>query len=143
MELGHFDKYFVKNIRKICPGKHFGVFSPVYSLNCILNGKFNPKMKTIRAFFSKIRALSSIFKKSRGGFPLLSSCTPVNVAEYVSISLNIPKYLWKYLNKLLWLWQGFEYTLSSYIFDTLLMPRVLNVPWFLIWHGYILESRLN
>ena len=31
MELGHFDKYFVKNTRKKGPaGKNFGVFSPRY-----------------------------------------------------------------------------------------------------------------
>ena len=33
IELGHFDKHFVKNTRKKRPhtGKHFGVFSPRYS----------------------------------------------------------------------------------------------------------------
>ena len=90
MELGDFEKHFVKNIRKKCPGKDFGVFSPSYSLNYILNGKVNPKKVTIRAFFSKIRALSSIFKKSRGGLALFLSRAPVSVAEYASISLNIP-----------------------------------------------------
>ena len=31
VELGHFDKDFVKNTRKRCPaGKHVGVFSPIY-----------------------------------------------------------------------------------------------------------------
>ena len=31
IELGHFDKHFVKNTRKKGPtGKHFGVFSPIY-----------------------------------------------------------------------------------------------------------------
>ena len=51
VELGHFDKGFVKNTRKRGPtGKHFGIFSPRYSQNYILNGKFNPKMDTIMAF---------------------------------------------------------------------------------------------
>ena len=90
MELKHFEKHFVKNIRKKCPGKHFGVFSPSYSLNYTLNGKVNPKKVTTRAFFSKIRALSSVFKKNRGGLGLFPSCAPVSVAEYASISLNIP-----------------------------------------------------
>ena len=32
VELGHFDKDFIKNTRKRGPaGKHFGVFSPRYS----------------------------------------------------------------------------------------------------------------
>ena len=62
MELGHFSKHFVKNTRKKDPtGKNFGVFSPRYYY--ILSGKFNPKMDTIRAFLSKIRALFLIFKK--------------------------------------------------------------------------------
>ena len=40
VELGHFDKDFVKNTRKRgLTGKHFGVFSPRYSPNYILNGK--------------------------------------------------------------------------------------------------------
>ena len=42
-----------------------GVFSSRYSQNYILNGKFNPKMNTIRAFLSKIRTLFPIFKKGR------------------------------------------------------------------------------
>ena len=35
----------------------------------ILNGKFNLRMDTIRAFFSKIRTLFSIFKKVQGRPP--------------------------------------------------------------------------
>ena len=51
------------------------------------------------------------------------------MAECESISLNIPKYPWKYLNKLIWLCQGTEYAWSSYIFDkTLKMSRVVNNP---------------
>ena len=33
------------------------------------NGKFNPKMATIRAFLCKIRAISSIFEKAQGRLP--------------------------------------------------------------------------
>ena len=45
VELGSFDKDFVKNTRKRAPtGKYFGVFSPRYSEKHILKGKFNPKM---------------------------------------------------------------------------------------------------
>ena len=39
----------------------------------LLNGKFNPKMDTVRTFLFKIRTLFLIFKKSRGGFPSLPS----------------------------------------------------------------------
>ena len=45
VELGSFDKDFVKNTRKRAPTwKYFGVFSPRYSEKHILEGKFNPKM---------------------------------------------------------------------------------------------------
>ena len=54
-----------------------------------------------------------------------------SVVEYASKSLNIPKYPWKCLNKLFWLFQGSEYSCLSYVFDRLLkMPWVLNVPRF-------------
>ena len=53
VELGHFDKPFVKN----------GAFSSRYSYNYIVNGRFNPRMNTIRAFFSKIKALFFDFQK--------------------------------------------------------------------------------
>ena len=46
------NKHFVKNKREKCAtGKHFGVSSPRYSYNEILNGKFNPEMDMIRALF--------------------------------------------------------------------------------------------
>ena len=53
-----------------------------------------------------------------------------------STSLNMPKYLWKYLNKLFWLYQGSEYAWSSYMFERRLkMPCNLNMPGFWIWQG--------
>ena len=66
---------------------------------------------------------------------------PVNVTEYAPIFLNIPKYPWKCLNKLLWLCQRPEYAWSSDMFYRLLnMPRVLNVPRFSIWHDCICKG---
>ena len=71
----------------------------------------------------------------------LPSCAPVNVAEYASISLNMPKYPWKWLNKLFWLCQSSEDACWSYIFGRLLkMPPVLTKPGFWIWHGCIRKS---
>ena len=62
-------------------------------------------------------------------------CMPVSVAEYPIISLNIPKYPWKYLNKLFWLCQASKYAWSTYTFGRLFkMPQFLNVPGFSIWH---------
>ena len=53
-------------------------------------------------------------ENDRGGLPLPlppppPSCAPVSVAEIASISLNIPKYPWKCLNKLFGLSQDPEY----------------------------------
>ena len=98
VELGHFDKCFVKN--------------------------------TMRPFLSKIR---KVF--------FLSGCMPVSVAENVSISLTLPKYPWKWLNKLFWLCQSSKYTFSSYMFGRCLkMPPVLNKSGFWIWHGCICKG---
>ena len=108
-----------------------------------MKGRFNPKIDIIRALFSQIRAPFSIIKKGKGRLPLLSSpsCAPLSVTEYASISLNIPKYPWKCLNKLSWLCQCSEYGWSSDMFNILLkMPQVLNVPRFWIWHGYICKG---
>ena len=43
------------------------------------------------------------------------------MAEYASVSLNILKYPWKYLNKLFWLCQGSEYAWSSCMLNRLLI----------------------
>ena len=85
------------------------------------------------------RSLLFNFKKRAGEhFHLPPTCMPVSVAEYASASLNIPKYPWKSLKKLFWLWQGFEYSSSSYMFDRLLkIPQILNVPGFWIRHGCV------
>ena len=82
------------------------------------------------------------FSKRAGEIsPLLTSCTHVSVAEYASISLNIPKHPWKRLYNLFRLCQGSEYTWSSYMFDLLLkMPPVLNKPGFSRWHGCICKG---
>ena len=69
VKLGHFEKQFLKHVKKKGPaGKKFGFFLPRYSQNYILNGKFNLRMDTIRAFFSKIRALF-YFQKTAGEAP--------------------------------------------------------------------------
>ena len=50
VELEHFDKHFVKSKKKETAGKTFGVFSPRYSENYFLNGKFKAKTDTARVF---------------------------------------------------------------------------------------------
>ena len=92
-----------------------------------MNGEFHSKMDTIRAFLSKIRILFFRFSKKAGeSSPLLLSCVPVSVADYASISLNMPENPWKCLNKLFWLCQDSEHAWSSYMFDRLLEMPVLN-----------------
>ena len=46
-------------------------------------------MDKIRVFLSKIRTLFSISKRAGEVSPLPLICTPVSVAEYASLSLNI------------------------------------------------------
>ena len=67
VKLGHFDKDFVKGTGKKAPQGN------ILEIVLLMNGKFNPKMDTIRAFLSKIRTLNM-------------------VAKYASISLNMSKY---------------------------------------------------
>ena len=79
-------------------------------------------------------------KRTGEASPLPPSWALVNVAEYWSIPLNIPKYSWKCLNKLFWLCQRseYEYVWSSDMFNMFLkMPRVLNKPRFWIWYDFI------
>ena len=52
MKLGHFDKHFVKNLRKKRPaGENFGVFSPRYPQIYILNSKFKLRIIESGPFF--------------------------------------------------------------------------------------------
>ena len=44
VDLGHFDKHFVKNTRKKTPRERFWSFFCRYSWNYILNGKFNSRL---------------------------------------------------------------------------------------------------
>ena len=128
-ELGHFDKHFVKNTGKSDPAvKDFGFFSPRYSSSYILNRKINPKMDTIKVYFSKIRSPFSILKNGKGDLlsPLLPIYASVSVAEYASTSLNMAEYPWKCLNEL------FVRLLKVF--------WVLNMPWFWIWHGWVFKD---
>ena len=73
--------------------------------------------------------------------PLPSSCVPVSVAEYALISLNMPKYPWRCLNKLFWLYRSSGYAWSSYMFDRFLkLSWVLNKPGFWTWHNCMCNS---
>ena len=73
----------------------------------------------------------------QSGNSLMPSYVPVSVAEYASISLNMAKCPWKWLNKLSWLCQVSEYACSSYMFDRLLKMFPFLKTGFWIWHGCI------
>ena len=51
LELGHFDKHFVKTQKKGPQGKNFGLFVLDTVGNYLSNKMFNPKMDAIRPFF--------------------------------------------------------------------------------------------
>ena len=68
------------------------------------------------------------FSKRPGeAFCFLPSSAHESVAEFPSISLNIPKHPWKRSNKQFWLCQDSKYAWSFYMFDRILkMPQVLK-----------------
>ena len=87
LELGYFDKHFVKNTQKSAlAGKDFRFF-------------FLDALKT--TFWKE--NLTQSWGNNRGGLPSPPREAAVIVVEYASISLNIPSYPWKCLNKLFWL----------------------------------------
>ena len=89
----------------------------------------------IRVFPTKFRLIFCIFKKGKRDLPSLLPTLVAFLWVWLNMySLNMPKYPWKYLTKLLCLCQGSEYAWSSYLFDRLLkMPPVLNKPGFWTW----------
>ena len=134
-----------KNKKKKDPtGKHFGVFSPRYIKTAFWMKNLTQRW-TQSGPFPRIIPLFLIFKKKgRWGHlysPPPPNCTPASAAEYASISLNIPKYLWKCLKKQSWLCHCYEDAWSSYMFNRILkMPWVLNVGRFWIWHHCICKG---
>ena len=91
---------FTKNTRKRGLGGH-----------SFFNGKFSPKMDTIRAFLSKIKKLFLICIKDRGGWP-----SPLVV--HLQVWLNMLQYPWKCLNKHAWI-NCFDYARALNMHDHL------------------------
>ena len=121
VELGHFNKHFVKNTRKKDPtGQHFGV---VFFLLHTLKATFwmgNSKMDTIR---TQNQDTFLILKKARPFTSPEVACLLVwlNMHQH-PLKIN-PLCNNKCLKKLFWLCQSFEYSPSSYMFD-----RLLKIP---------------
>ena len=59
--------------------------------------------------FPKSEHFFRFSKRAGETFPFPLVALLVSAAEYASIPLNMPKYPWKYLNKLFWLFQGSQY----------------------------------
>ena len=78
-----------------------------------MNGKFNPKTDTIRAFSSQIKALFRLSKKGKTDIPHfpLVWCLLVwlNLHQYSWISLNILEIAWIKLRHCFWLCQSSKY----------------------------------
>ena len=99
-------------------------------------------MGTIRAFSPKSEHFFSIFKKGQGRPALLHppSFMPVSVDEYVSISLNTPKYPWKCLYNVLTMPRLWTHV-KCYMFNRhMKMPQVLYVSESWIWHHCICKG---
>ena len=128
VELELFEKHFIKNTRKKKPYREtlwsFFLLDTLiitfWIKNLILRTQSGP-------FFGHFFQFQ---KMGKGGLPTTPP-TCASVAEYASISLNIPEYPWKCLSKLFWLCliiihvqQAFEDALGSKF-------------GFWIWHGCI------
>ena len=94
MELGHFDKDIVKSTRKRgTAGKHFRVFLPMDTLETTFSVKnLTQRWTESGPFFEKSGHFFQFSQSAGETSPLPPSCAPVSVTEYVSISLNMPKY---------------------------------------------------
>ena len=104
MELGHFDKDFVENSEKeTLLGNILVLFLLDILKTTFLIENLTQRWTQSGPFFKKSAHFFSMFKQVGEASLLPSNCAVVSAAEYASISLNMPKYPWKCLNKLFWL----------------------------------------
>ena len=107
-------------------------------------GPFDKGTSSSGPFFPKSGHFFRFSKRAGVASPFLTSSPHESVASFPSISLNIPKYPWKCLNKQFWLCQGSKYAWLSYMFDKILkVSLVLNKPGFWIWHICICKGYLE
>ena len=93
VELGHFDKHFVKNTQKRAPQGNVLEFFFLHTLKTIFcMEKLTQRWSQSGPFYSEIRTLFSISKMGRGGLPSPPLVAHLSVVEHVLISLNMPKY---------------------------------------------------
>ena len=142
-KLGHLDKGFSNTLEKEMLQENILKFFllDAYKTTFWMEN-LTPKLTQSGPFFQN-QDTFLIFKKGRGDLPFSPGC--VSVSGWICIkSLNMPKYLWKYLDRLFWLCQCSEYAWSSYMFDRLLkMPLIGNVPGFWVWHGCICKGYIE
>ena len=104
--LRHIDKFFVKNTRKQRRRREAILLDPLKIIFWMKN--LTQKWTQSGPLFQYYGTFL-IFKKGQGRpSPLSPGCAFMSLVEYVSKSLNIPKYLWECLNKLFWLSCGSE-----------------------------------
>ena len=99
VDLGDFDKHFVKNTRKKTPRERFWSFFCRYSWNYILNGKFNSRWTEPGLFFPELRYFFRLSKRA-GEASFLSPPLVVHLwvwldmHQYPYICLNIFENAW-------------------------------------------------
>ena len=115
--------------------KHFGLFSPRYCYNYILIKNLTLKWTQTGSFFIKITFFD--FQKRAGRASPLPSCMPVSVAEYVSISLNIPEYPWKLSKPVLTMPGLWICVIILHVWQTFWIYSKYG---FWVWHGCICKG---
>ena len=93
MELGHFDKHFVKNTQKRAPQGNVLEFFFLNTLKTIFcMEKLTQRWTQSGPFYSKIRTIFLFPKLAGEASPLPPLVAHLSVVEHVLISLNMPKY---------------------------------------------------
>ena len=94
VELGHFNKHFIKNTRNRGPAGNILKFFLLDTLKTTFSMKNLPQRWTQPGPFLQNQGTFFDFQKGLGRPPLFPpGSAPVSVAEYAPISLNISKYL--------------------------------------------------
>ena len=129
MELGHFDKHFIKTQEKKGTQRNILGFFLVDTIKTTFWMEYL-KDGHIQGISSQNQGTISDLTRTRGPPRLpFCTCTPVNVAKYASLSLNNLKYPWKSLDRLwvcltmLHVWKAYKKSSGSKYAQVLNMAR--------------------
>ena len=104
VELEHFDKHSSKTQEKETPqGNILEIFFLDTLKTTLWMENLTQRWAQSGPFFLKPGHFFQFSETAVEASPLPPCCASVNVDEYASISLNMPKYPWKYFMKLFWL----------------------------------------